>query len=221
MKKVALAVALLLAMAASVQAAPIVLASIVPDPTVTNMPFALEDLGAGTTTGFIDGDPYLTSTGTVITFTGDSGIYGGDVSVARSPFRTDTGAADDLYYLNARAGDSVVLTYTTAQTAFNLLWGSVDPNPSTYNVLTFSGDYGTQVVTAEMVVAGLSGVQSGRSNLAVSIWGLNPFKTITATASQEAFEFVPGVPVPDGGATLALLGCALLGLGALRQRLRG
>jgi hypothetical protein len=203
-----------------------IISSIVVDPTAANMPFLLENFGSGVVNGLVSSASLTTSTGVDVSFTGSSGVYGGDVSgVTRSPFRTSGGSADDLYYLNAQAGagNSVVLAYTQLQTAFNLLWGSVDTSPVDYNQLTFtfSGGGGSQIVYGSQVVVGLSGVVPGTTNLAVSISGLNAFNTITVTASKEAFEFVPGVPVPDGGTTVMLLGGALVGLGALRRKFRG
>ena len=200
-----------------------IIASIVDNPTASNMPFLLESFGTGGVSGLVSSASFTTITGVGVSFTGTSGVYVGDVSgLTRSPFRTSGGGPDTQRYLDAQPGSSVVLSYTSQQTAFNLLWGSVDPSPDTWNQLTFtfSGGGGSYTVTGADVVTGLSGVVNGTTNLAVSITDLAPFEKVTVTASQPAFEFVPGVPVPDGGTTLMLLGGALVGLGALRRKFR-
>lgn len=190
-------------------------AQIVPNPTAANVPFALEDFGTSASAGLVSQAAGTLSTGVGYSFTGNSGIYSGDVSgQARSPLRNADGTASDQNYLNARAGGTVVLTYAVSQTAFNLLWGSVDTNPVDYNQLTFtfSGGGSVTTITGADVAVGL-GVTPGTSNLAVSITELPEFDVITVSASREAFEFVPGTPVrvPEPG-PLALIGAGLLAL---------
>ena len=195
-------------------------ATIVPDGTAA--PFALENFGTGDPAGPVSSAPFTTSTGVDVTFAGGSGIYAGDVSgQTRSPFRLADGTAGLDHYLNARAGGSVVLSFASSQTGFDLLWGSVDLSPANYNqlVFTFAGIGGSEIITGADVAAGLAGVVSGTTNLAVSIRGLAAFNTITVTASQEAFEFAPGVPVP-APAALAVFGLGLLGLSLARRAKR-
>ncbi len=75
---------------------------------------------------------------------------------------------------------------------------------------------GAQVIAA---AGGAPPVVVGTTNIAVSIRNLVPFDTITITATNEAFEFVPGRPVPEPAA-LALLAFGVATLGAMRRRRR-
>ena len=111
-----------------------------------------------------------------ITFMGGtapgSGLYTGNTpGIAISPFSNGSPAplpGPTNNYLVAQPGGAVNIHYDQPQTAFTLLWGSVDTNPGR-NVL-LSGPTAAFSIDGALVMASLdSGFMAGVSNAAVSI----------------------------------------------------
>lgn len=169
------------------------------------LPFALTDLGSGNGSGLQSVASPLSVGGETITFSGSSGVYSGNVaSTAASPF------TDNTNYLAVQPSDPITIAFATQQTAFDLLISTI----STDNLLTFSSG---QTVSGTDIENAISGIADGTSNVAVELSNLQPFNSISITTGTPAFEFAPGVPVPEP-TTLVLLGVGVIGLAAVGRR---
>ena len=153
------------------------------------------------------------------------------------------GEADTTPYLftgSTGGGGSLTFNFSTPETYFGLVWGSIDlttTTPDDENLLKFyNGSTLIETVTAEDLLAENSaidnnGTQSGLSTAAsgtayVNIDTPSAFTSVEAATGHFTFEidnvaYANYSGVPDGGMTVGLLGGALVGLQALHRRLRG
>jgi hypothetical protein len=127
---------------------------------------------------------------------------------------------DSTTYLTSGIG-SITFNFSMTQNYLGLLWGSVDD----YNTLAFYNDDGLiQSFTGLDVTAVANGDQGEFGTFYVSFSSDVAFNRVVASSTTNAFEidnvaFDTRNNVPDSGATVALLGVALIGLASLRRKL--
>lgn len=159
-----------------------------------------------------------------------AGVTGGAPEYLTGNFGSSltTNIAASGNYFSTGLG-TITITFTSPQTSFALLWGSID----TGNSLRFN-DAGNFVVSGTAVQAAAAGfISNGFQGPGGSAWvEINtdtPFTTVTASSTVPSFEFAaiaastspfnPDPPAPEPVST-ALMGSGILLLAVYRLRLK-
>ena len=127
--------------------------------------------------------------------------------------------ANTTNYLSTGTG-SITLDFGTSQSYLGLLWGSVDD----YNTIEFfNGLNSVGSFTGVDVLALPNGNRGINGSVYVNFNDLDgAFTSVVLTSSTNAFEIdnvaINSVGVPDSGATVTLLGLALVALAAVRRK---
>ena len=135
-------------------------------------------------------------------------------------FGGQSAGADTTRYLSSGIG-SVVFDFTSNQTYFGLLWGSVDD----YNSLSFyKGGLLVGSYTGSQIWAAANGDQGTQGTFYVNFDDMSgSFNKVVASSTQYAFEIdniaYNSRSVPDAGSSAALVGLGLVGLMSLRRKL--
>lgn len=184
-----------------------------------------------------------TSEGITVSFVTDAMAVQGTTSNYAAPYLSNgngalfgdpTNGPDTTTYITSGSNGSVagaeaILTFSSQEEYFGLLWGSVD----SYNTLSFyeGGVNGTLVgtVTGAEVTGNDDGDQGVDGTYYVNINSSADFDTVVASSTQYAFEFdnvaYNATNLGGGGATplpasLWLFGTVLGGAGFLMRRRR-
>lgn len=156
-----------------------------------------------------------------------AGVSGGQPEYLTGDYGSllTTNIANSGNYLSTGLG-SIVITFTTPQYSFALLWGSID----TSNSLTFNDVGSFQVTGSELQAAAAgfvsNGYQGPGGSAYVAVDTSTPFTTVTAASGVVSFEFagvagsnLPFTPTPEPASIWYLCGIAVgIGIIGLRRK---
>jgi len=183
----------------------------------------LDLLSLGNGTQWADANVKISFTGTGQVVQGASSGYYAAPFISGSNgagFGGQSAGADTTRYLSSGIG-SVVFDFTSNQTYFGLLWGSVDD----YNSLSFyKGGLLVGSYTGSQIWAAANGDQGTQGTFYVNFDDVSgSFNKVVASSTQYAFEIdniaYNSRSVPDAGSSAALVGLGLVGLMSLRRKL--
>jgi hypothetical protein len=153
----------------------------------SNSDVILLNLGTSGVNGLVSEHTLIASDGSVISFSGSSGLYSGNVKGVTAAPWTNTGPDKNNYYAAEPSG-GVTVTYKTPEKYFGMLWGSVD----FYNTLSFyQGNTLVESISGSQIAANANGSQTANGSYFVNFNFNNgtSFDRVVATSSTPAFEF--------------------------------
>jgi hypothetical protein len=150
----------------------------------------LLDLGAGERSGLVSQETVRfgsDSSAGVITYSGTSGIYMGNVAGITAAPWTPTGIESRNYFATQPSGD-ITISYGQNQQYFGVMWGSVD----SYNTLSFyNNDRLVEQVSGRDVASNPDGNQAAKGTYFANFNfnGETSFNRVVFASSTPAFEF--------------------------------
>jgi hypothetical protein len=210
--------------------------------------WGLSDVNDGANPGYLDnpGTGYYDQSGNPLTSPTPGLVYQDTVGLGvwANRYKSDKGSyvldhgSDGISGSGPHAKEELIFTFDNPVLLDSIALGLTDLNWDKKKgewkedpILYITGSYGSEVGIGENIIASILGpVNSGVLNFSSLGLFSNPNETVSYfrvrnweehfEVSSLGYEPYQPPPVPDGGSTLTLLGCAALGLGVVHRRLR-